>query len=197
MLPYSQACECNKTPILEVLTEYLKSGDCILEIGSGTGQHAEYFANSMPDIIWQPSDQSCYLSGLKQRFDALALVNIKPVFELDVCQYDWSQHRYDAVFSANTLHIMSEAAGKLFLSNVSQAIKLGGLLIIYGPFCYDGAYTSDSNQAFDAYLRSEDAEQGIRHFDSVALCLRQGGFSLLQDRSMPSNNQCLIWKKVE
>ncbi|MDF1795365.1 MAG: GNAT family N-acetyltransferase [Coxiellaceae bacterium] len=193
-LPYSPACERNKQPIVEKLQQYLKPGDKVLEIGSGTGQHARYFAQHMPDVIWQPSDQGDYFELLQKSLSHSTYSNLLAAMSLDVTSYDWAQQQYNAVFSANTLHIMSQSAGEQFISNVSKAITDGGHLIVYGPFMYDGQFTSESNARFDKQLQLANAEQGIREFDHINELLTAQGFSLVADHAMPANNQLLVWQ---
>ncbi|MDF1653876.1 MAG: GNAT family N-acetyltransferase [Coxiellaceae bacterium] len=193
-LPYSPACERNKQPIFEKLHQYLKPGDAVLEIGSATAQHAKYFAELMPDISWQPSDQGDYFAILQQGLSAGSLENILPEKEIDVTTYDWEQCKYNAVFSANTLHIMSWSKGDVFMSNVAKAIKPNGYLIIYGPFSYDGEFTSESNVRFDQQLKQANPERGIREFNLISGMLAAQGFNFIDDHVMPANNQLIVWQ---
>ncbi len=193
-LPYSPACERNKQVILEKLQQYLKPGDHVLEIGSATGQHAKYFAQQMLDVIWQPSDQGDYYQVLQQGLSVGSSDNILPAKQIDVTTYDWAQQQYHAVFSANTLHIMSQSTGELFLSSVSKALDDNGFLIIYGPFCYDGRFTSESNARFDQQLKQTNPKRGIREFTRVNEMLKSQGFSFIADHAMPANNQMVVWQ---
>ena len=193
-LPFSPACERNKQPILEKLQMYIKPDDRVLEVGSGTGQHAAYFAEQMPDVIWQPTDQAEYYELLQQRMAVKTAENILPETILNVIDYDWSQQQYNVVYSANTLHIMSQAAGEAFLSQASQALYENGYLIIYGPFCYDGQFTSHSNQQFDQQLKQANADRGVREFNHINALLIDQGFMCVEDYAMPANNRLIVWR---
>lgn len=194
-LPSSEACERNKLPILEVLNEYLPQAGDVLEIGSGTGQHAVFFAAQFPDLRWQPSDTGDYLAGLRARVDAQGGANLLAVVELDVRGTRWPAREYSAVFSANTLHFMSTAAAELLFRGVATVLSNGGVLIIYGPFKYQGDFTAPSNARFDDWLKSNDPERGVRDFEWVNQLAEQAGLVLQADVPMPANNQCLVWRK--
>jgi len=189
---YSEACERNKNPILEVITPWLRDVTTVLEIGSGTGQHAQYFTQYLPQIRWQMSDFGDYLTALQQqRFESLL-----PSIELDVRQAEtWPEGKYDAVFTANSLHIMSATSLEKLVACVGRVLAAGGFLIIYGPFKYAGQYTSESNARFDQMLRQNDSESGIRDFEWVNKLVENQGLGMQQDVSMPANNQCIIWQK--
>jgi len=192
-LPFSEACEQNKDVILKVLKDYLQPGIKVLEVGSGTGQHAVYFASSCPQIHWQTSDQAEYLPGIKTWVDDAELDNLPEPILLDVCQ-QWPDARYDLIFSANTLHIMDENTANTFISKCHEYLKPGGNLIIYGPFNYNNAYTSDSNRNFDQWLKNRDPASGIKHFEWVNQLAAETGFRLVDDFTMPANNRSLVWQ---
>ena len=192
-LPYSEACEQNKDVILEVLKDYFQPGTEILEVGSGTGQHAVYFAGLYTHIAWQTSDQAEYLPGIKACVDDAGLKNLPDPLLLDVCQ-PWPEASYDLIFSANTLHIMNDIAASAFLSQCHKRLKPGGHLIIYGPFNYNNAYTSQSNRNFDQWLKSRDPASGIKHFEWVNELAIEAGFRLIDDFGMPANNRSLVWQ---
>lgn len=197
MLPYSEACERNKQPILAVLVEHLAPGSRVLEIGSGTGQHAVYFARQLPAVRWQPSDRREYLDDLARRVATEGSGNLREAIELDVERpEDWpAAGRFDAIFSANTLHIMSWPAVRAFFSMAGRLLPVMSTarLIVYGPFRYDGRCTASSNEAFDAMLRERDPASGVRDFEAVDALAAQEGFALLDDRAMPANNRTLVW----
>lgn len=193
--PFSQACENNKAPILEVLKDAFSEVSQVLEIGSGTGQHAVYMAEHLPDLKWQPSDQAIYLPGVKLWCNEYAKGNLLQAIELDVTQAQWPEVQADAIFTANTLHIMSWAMVEAFFKGVGALLPEAGKLCIYGPFNYQGAYSSDSNQAFDHYLRERDPLSGIRDFEAIEQLAMSSGFALVKDHAMPANNRLLEWRK--
>ena len=163
---FSEACERNKDFILNVLREVLATGTRILEIGSGTGQHVVYFSRQLPTLIWQPTDTSEYLGGLRQRLSAEAPANVEAPIELDVRMRLWPVGCFDGVFSANTLHFMSWSCAEQFFRGVGESLASRGVLCVYGPFRYDGEFTSDSNARFDKHLKQMDSQNGIRDFES-------------------------------
>ena len=196
MLPYSEASERNKDPILEVLKQHLQQTKKVLEIGSGTAQHAVYFGKNLPHLIWQPSDQHQYLADIEARLEQEASENVLPPALLDVAQEDWQLKDFDAIFSANTLHIMSWQHVEHFFQGVGKVLALNGKLLVYGPFKYSGEFTTESNADFDLWLKRRDEVSGIRDFEKVNQLAEQQGLKLLEDLAMPANNQCLIWQKV-
>lgn len=196
-IPFSLSCERNKEPILSALGAYLSRVDSVLEIGSGTGQHAVFFANKNPHLIWQTSDRAEYLPGIQAQLKNAALDNIERPVELDVTQQKWleSERTFPAIFTANTLHIMDKAAVEHFFAGLGAVSSPRAYLFVYGPFNYQGKYTSQSNADFDASLRARGVGSGIRDFEFVSLLAQQAGFDLLRDEEMPANNRCLIWQR--
>jgi len=192
--PTSPACERNREPILTVLREYFRDCSAVLEIGSGTGQHAVHFAASLPDLTWQTSDRTEYLRGITLWLDEVALNNTPPPLELDVNR-NWPAQRFDAIFSANTLHIMSWVEVEHFFTRLPEVMTDSARVVIYGPFNYAGQFTSQSNALFDAMLRTQAAHQGLRDSEAVISLADQIGLRLLEDRAMPANNRCLIWER--
>ncbi|MDR3418011.1 MAG: DUF938 domain-containing protein [Nevskia sp.] len=193
--PYSGACERNRNPILAALREHFADRRCVLEIGSGTGQHAVYFAAALPRLVWQTSDREENLEGIRLWLDEERLPNTPPPLQLDVNQGQWPAQRYDAVFSANTLHIMGWADVEMLFARLPQVLEPDARLAIYGPFNYGGRYTSESNAAFDAALKAHAPHQGIRDFEAVDALARAAGLALLEDRAMPANNRCIVWAR--
>jgi cyclopropane fatty-acyl-phospholipid synthase-like methyltransferase len=193
--PYAPACERNRDPILAVLREHFADRRQVLEIGSGTGQHAVYFAAALPHLHWQTSDRAENLPGIRLWLDQARLPNLPPPLELGVTQAQWPARRYDAVFSANTLHIMSWAEVEALFAHLAEVLAEDARLAIYGPFNYGGGYTSDSNAAFDASLRAAAPHRGIRDFEAVDALAHAAGLELLEDRAMPANNRCLVWAR--
>jgi len=190
----SEACERNKDPILQVLRGAFAASGAVLEIGSGTGQHAVYFASHLPKLSWQPSDTAEYLPELRARIAAEHAVNIKPPVELDVRRHPWPVAGIDSVFSANTLHIMGWEAVQEFFHGVGALLGRDGILCVYGPFRYAGRYTSESNAAFDQFLQARDAASGIRDFEAVEALAAGEGLELQADHDMPAHNRTLVWR---
>lgn len=194
MLPFSEACERNKEPILAVLREAFADRRRVVEIGAGTGQHAVHFARHLPHVVWQPTDRAEWLEGLAARVAAEGPPNLLPPVELDVLREPWAAVRGDAVFSANTLHIMSWPAVEALFAGLGRILEPGGVLAVYGPFRYRGAFTTPSNAEFDAMLRERDPASGVRGFEAVDALAGAAGLALLADHPMPANNQLLVWR---
>jgi cyclopropane fatty-acyl-phospholipid synthase-like methyltransferase len=195
VLAVSEACERNKGPILEVLTAALAESRAVLEIGSGTGQHAVHFARHLPHLAWQPSERAAELAPLAERIALEGPPNLAAAIELDVRAHPWPVTGFDAVFSANTLHIMPWEAVEDFFRGVGAVLAAPGVLCVYGPFRYRGAYTSDSNAEFDRFLRRRDPSSGIRDFETLEQLAVAQGFGLAADHAMPANNQTLVWRR--
>jgi trans-aconitate methyltransferase len=193
--PYSAACERNREPILAVLRNYFADRRQVLEIGSGTGQHAVHFAAAMPHLIWQTSDRSENLAGVRLWLDEATLPNTPAPLALDVAAGLWPAMRYDAIFSANTLHIMSWPEVETLFASLGSATTAGAVLAVYGPFNYGGGYTSASNAAFDESLRQRAPLMGIRDFEAVDALAGRADFELLGDVAMPANNRSLVWRR--
>jgi len=192
--PWSEACERNREPIFEVLREAFADATHVLEIGSGTGQHAAFFASVLPALIWQPSDRAEHLPGIAAWRDAAGLPNLRPPLVLDVDVPDWPVTGVDALFSANTLHIMSWDSVQSFFRGAERVLMPGGVLAVYGPFHDTGRPTADSNARFDAFLRERDPLSGIRDVEAVHELANRHGFSSCADREMPANNRTLVWR---
>ena len=195
MKPWSAASERNREPILAVLREHFADRRRVLEIGGGTGQQAVHFAAALPRLLWQSSDRAENLGGIRLWLDEAGLPNTPAPLELDVNQRDWPAQRFDAVYSANTLHIMSWAEVQTLFARLSEILEADAKLAIYGPFNYGGRFTSDSNAAFDASLRAAVPHRGIRDFEAVDALAQGIGFTLAEDRAMPANNRCLVWAR--
>ena len=175
-----------------------ESSGLVVEIGSGTGQHAVHFARHLQQLSWQPTETPGNLAGLNARVGVEGPCNLLPPLELDVVQHDWPcvADGADAVFTANTLHIMSWPEVQALFRGVGRVLRDEGLLIVYGPFRYGGQYTSYSNASFDEALRSRDPASGIRDFEALDALAVQQGLSLVADEAMPANNQTLVWRKT-
>jgi cyclopropane fatty-acyl-phospholipid synthase-like methyltransferase len=192
--PWSAACERNREPILGVLLQHFSDRRRVLEIGSGTGQHAVHFAAALPQLIWQPSDRVENLAGIGSWLDQARLANVLQPLELDV-NGRWPAGEYDAIFSANTLHIMSWPEVVQLFTQLPAVMTPQAKLVVYGPFNYGGRYTSDSNAAFDRSLKATVPHRGIRDFEAVDALAQGMGLRLLEDRAMPANNRCLVWER--
>lgn len=194
--PFSPASERNREPILEVLKPHFSDRRRVLEIGSGTGQHAIHFAAAMPHLRWQCSDRAAYLPGIRQWLGEESLANTPEPLLLDAND-DWSllKQRFDAVFTANTLHIMSWPEVERFFAQLPLVLETDAKLAIYGPFNYGGRFTSTSNADFDAGLKAEKPWRGIRDFEAVNALAEASGFRLEHDHVMPANNRCLLWQR--
>ena len=247
--PFSPASERNRDPILEVLRVQFGGRRHVLEIGSGTGQHAVHFAAAMPWLVWQCSDRAEYLPGVRAWLDEAGLPNTPAPIELDVASERWplpgaslplplagegwgegaldprvheqdqdqerphpafgrllpqagevnnrageGTRRFDAVFSANTLHIMAWREVEAFFAGLDTVLAEQATVVVYGPFNYGGDYTSDSNREFDGWLKARDPHSGIRDFEAVDALARGIGLRLSADIAMPANNRCLVWR---
>lgn len=196
MKPYAASCDENREPILAVLKDLLHDYQSLLEIGSGTGQHAVYFGEQFPQLIWQTSDQLEYHAGIKAWVQDAKLSNVLDPLLLDVRQAIWPNLTVDAVFSANTLHIMSWEAVQACFNGVGRLLTSNGLFIVYGPFNYAGQFTSISNARFDRWLKQRDPDSGIRNFEDLNLLAAKAGMELQADYEMPVNNRILVWRKT-
>jgi Protein of unknown function (DUF938) len=195
MKQYSQACDENKEPILAILRDAFADARNILEIGSGTGQHAVYFARQLPNLTWQPSDLRENHASILAWREAAGLANVLPPIELDVTSSAWPDAEYDGLFSANSTHIMSWEAVQSMFGGIGKLLPAGARCCLYGPFNYAGTYTSNSNRQFDAWLKQRDPASGIRDFEAIAALADANDLELESDHEMPVNNRLLVWKK--
>jgi hypothetical protein len=193
--PFSQACENNKDPILQIINTVFCHPMTVWEIGSGTGQHACYFARHLPHLEWQPTDRPENIPGIGLWQEEAQLDNLKPALALDVTDAVWPCSAIDALFTANTLHIMSWDEVKIFFDRLTEHLNPKALVCIYGPFNYNGAYTSDSNARFDQWLKSQNTLSGIRDFEDILFLATARGLRLMSDIAMPAKNRLLVLKK--
>ncbi len=194
MRRFSEACERNRAPILEVLRRVFADRTAVLEIGSGTGQHASYFAPELPHLAWQPSDVPENLPSVRWwRVQSAEPRPLEPI-ELDVGR-PFPDVKVDAAFSANTAHIMSWPLVEAMFAGVARLLPPRGLFALYGPFNYGGKATSASNAEFDAWLRGRDAASGLRDFEAIAALAARSGFALEEDNAMPANNRLLVFRR--
>jgi SAM-dependent methyltransferase len=186
--PFSEASERNRGPILEVLKRVFSNTRFVLEIGSGTGQHAAYFAPELPHLVWQASDVADNLPGIRE------WMSEPPPIELDVDK-EWPRLDVDAVFSANTCHIMSWPQVERMFAGVGRLLPAYGVFALYGPFNYGGRHTSESNARFDAMLRARNPASGLRDVDDIVRLAALNGLGLEEDNAMPANNRLLVFQK--
>jgi cyclopropane fatty-acyl-phospholipid synthase-like methyltransferase len=197
MKQYSQSCVQNQVPILNIIKPLLTNITTVLEVGSGTGQHAVYFAKHLPHLIWQSSDQDQYLNSINSWIDDVKLDNTPIAIPLNVTNIDtWPSIEVDAIFSANTTHIMSWEMVVDFFQGVGKMLNPGGMFILYGPFNYNGEYTSQSNANFDLWLKDRDPNSAIRDFEALNKLATEAELILVNDYEMPANNRILYWKKI-
>lgn len=193
--PVSPSCERNREPILMQLREHFADRHRVLEVGSGTGEHAVHFAAAMPWLTWQCSDRAENLPGIQAWLDEAALPNTPAPVELDVSGRWRFARTFDAAFSANTLHIMSWPEVEAFFAGLATTLADDAKLVVYGPFNYNGAFTSQSNAEFDEWLKARDQNMGIRDIEAVDALARATGLQLHTDTSMPANNRLLVWRR--
>jgi len=196
MKPFSESSAENQEPILAILRQTFSSVRQVLEIGSGTGQHAVHFARHLPHLTWQSSELAPNLPGVRLWLEEAALPNTPPPLELDVNRQPWPIAPVDGVFTANTLHIVSWPEVERMVQGAGQALLPGGVMCIYGPFNYGGAFTAPSNARFDAWLKARDPASGIRDAEAVCALAEQHGLHLEADHAMPVNNRTLVLRKV-
>lgn len=195
--PFSQACENNKAPILEKLAELFKQAGTILEIGSGTGQHAVHFARHLPHLVWQPTDHPQNAQLARAWIDDSDLTNINEPIALNVLDGYWSGlPAIDGAFSANTAHIMAWEEVKAMFGGVSRILPADGLFCLYGPFRYGSKHTSESNARFDLSLRTQAPHMGVRDIEDLKVLGAKTGLALEEDFEMPANNRLLVWRKI-
>jgi cyclopropane fatty-acyl-phospholipid synthase-like methyltransferase len=192
--PHSPSSERNREPILGVLREYLADRRNVLEIGSGTGQHAVHFAAALPWLTWQSSDRAENLPGIRAWLDEAALPNTPAPLEFDVND-TWPPGPFDAVFSANTLHIMAWPEVQRLFAQLPAITTDDAVLVIYGPFNAQGRYSSESNAAFDQWLKARGAHMAIRDAEAVDALADAAGFRSFADIAMPANNRCRVWRR--
>ena len=196
MKPYSESCDQNRDAILQIIKPLFKNRKNVLEIGSGTGQHAVYFALKIPQLVWHTSDKEENHQGILAWMEEADLENVRAPLSLDVSRNEWPTDKIDAVFSANTAHIMSWPEVEALIAGVGAQLANNGLFALYGPFNYGGKFTSDSNARFDQWLRDRDPLSGIRDFEALDRLAKSVGMTLENDFKMPANNRILCWRKL-
>lgn len=195
--PFSQACVNNRDPIFDVLSDEFHGQKNVLEIGSGTGQHAVHIAPRLPHVMWQTSELKDNIGGINEWINAEKAVNVLRPLTIDIAK-DWPNtellSHFNGVFTANTCHIMPWDLVETFFGGLG-VMASGSRLAIYGPFKYQGKFTSESNQRFEHWLQAQEPHRGIRDFEAIDGLARNSGFKLVQDHTMPANNQLIVWEK--
>lgn len=195
--PNYPACERNRGPILKVLKEIISpENKALLEIGSGSGQHAVYFAPEFPQLQWITSDVLGNQMGIASWLKEAKVKNIHGPEVFEVGKDEFPRQPFDTVFTANTFHIMGWKQVKSLFKMFGTRLREGAQVIIYGPFNYDGKFTSESNERFDASLKERDPKSGIRSFEDVKSNMEKNGFSFTHDYEMPANNRILLFTKL-
>jgi hypothetical protein len=189
---FSQSCENNKQPILQIIKSVFHESTTIWEIGSGTGQHACFFAKSLPHLTWQPTDRKENTQGINCWVKDAGLSNLQECLVLDVSDAEWPCSQISSVFTANTLHIMSWREVEHLFSGLKKYMRGNASVCIYGPFNYNGKFTSTSNEQFDRWLKSRDSLSGIRDFEAIEELANKVGLSIKDDHAMPANNRLLV-----
>ena len=192
---YSPAAEKNKTPILEALRARLAPAARVLEVGSGSGQHALHFTETLPELRWQPTEHPEVMSALEANLGAAGREAILPPLALDLAADSWPVGPFDAVYAANVMHIVSVPLGEALIRGAASVLGAGGQLLLYGPYRFAGAFTTESNAEFDQWLKARDPASGVRDFEAVVAVAEASGLVLEDNRAMPSNNQLLSFRR--
>ncbi len=193
--PFAESCAQNQEAILAVLREVFSDRRCVLEIASGTGQHAVHFGRALPHLVWQTSELPALHAGIRLWLDEAALPNVLPPLSLDVREEAWTLAPVDAVFNANTVHIVDWPAVERMFAGIGQVLEPDGLLCLYGPFNYGGQFTAESNARFDTWLKGRDPASGVRDFEALDALARRQGMTLWRDVDMPRDNHILVWRR--
>jgi len=196
MKPYADSCEQNKRSILDVIKVEFADRQHVLEIASGTGQHAVFFGHALPHLQWQTSELTQNHAGIQAWLDEAQLPNVYSPIAIDVNANSWPIDRTDSIFNANTVHILSWLSVEHMFAGIGRVLSKGGVVCMYGPFNYDGKFTTESNARFDAWLKSRDPASGVRDFEEINRLAKAQGLSLIKDIDMPGNNRTLVWKRI-
>lgn len=195
MKPFAESCEVNQGPILNVLQEVFADRKHVLELASGTGQHAVHFGHALPHLIWQTSELQQNHSGIQMWLDEAQLPNVRPPLHIDANDEAWPIGNVDAIFCANSVHIMSWQEVEKLFAGIGRVLDAHGLLCLYGPFNYEGKFTSESNARFDTWLKTRDHKSGVRDFEALNILAEAHSMKLLKDIEMPINNRTLVWQR--
>ncbi len=191
--PFNKSADANKDVILEQLRLVLPVPARVLEIGSGTGQHGSHFTGEIPELEWQTSDRDLETYGLAAAISEVS--NMPEPIVLDVAHWPALRPRFDAVYSANCVHLMDARDLPHYVAGAARSLLPDGVMILYGPFKYRGEFTTDSNERFDTFLKAQHPSAGIRDFEVIDRLAGEEGLRLEKDVAMPSNNQFLVWRK--
>jgi SAM-dependent methyltransferase len=194
--PFAESCAQNQGPILAVLEDVFADRRRVLEIASGTGQHAVHFSRALPHLTWQTSELPVNHAGIRAWLNEAALPNVLPPLAIDVNDTVWPAEPVDAVFNANTVHIVSWPEVERLFAGIGRVLEVGGLLCLYGPFNYGGRFTAESNARFDVWLKNRDPNSGVRDFEDLNRLAEAQGMRLHKDVEMPSDNHTLVWRRV-
>ena len=192
---FSKACENNRQPILNRLIKIFSNTSDVLEIGSGTGQHAVFFSSNLPHLVWHASDLPCNHGTINAWIESSSASNVRSPLVFDANSTQWTTSLVDGLFTANTCHIITWSSLANFFGRLHTILAPGGIFVIYGPFKYGGKFTSQSNQEFDLILKNNHSHQGIRDFEALDELAAGAGLKLIEDYPMPANNQLLVWKR--
>lgn len=193
--PFSQSCENNKQAILQIIQTVFQASTTVWEIGSGTGQHACYFAQNLSHLTWQATDKEENRTGLNCWIEEAGLINLLESLKLNVTDEIWPCQKIEALFTANSLHIMHWSEVESLFIGLAKYLTEKAVVCFYGPFNYKGQYTSPSNEQFDQWLKARDPESGIRDFEAIEILANSAGLSLNKDHAMPANNRLLVFHK--
>lgn len=192
--PFAPAAKENRDVILSVLQQEFKHTNTVLEIGSGTGQHAAYFSQQLTHLDWQASDKRKMLAGISLWIDDTNSKNLLPPIELDV-SLDWPQQSYQGAYAANIAHIMHWNEIEALFSGLNKVLADSAIICLYGPFNINGDYTSESNRRFDQWLKDRDPESCIRDKSDLDQLAIKNNFQASAEWEMPANNKILCWRR--
>jgi hypothetical protein len=193
---YRPHVERNRDPIFDVLKRVLPARGVVLEIASGSGEHAAYFAAQLPSLSWQPTDPDPQaLASIAAHREASGAANLLPPLRLDVTAPLWPVERADVVMCCNMIHIAPWAACEGLIAGAQWVLPAGGILYLYGPYKIDGRHTAPSNADFDGYLRAQNPAWGIRDLADVAALAQRHGLALVETVPMPANNFSVIFRR--
>jgi len=195
--PFAPSAERNTAPILAVLSDVLVDVRSVLEVGSGTGQHAVAFAAALPHLHWTTADQTQHHGGIRAWLDAAGLPNVEGPLPLEIGVDAFPAGPFDAVYTANTLHYMPWSAVEQLMAAMSGLLKPGGMLVVYGPFREAGQFVSPNDEGFDAQLRAGAAYRGLRDVEAVEALAVAAGLKRIATHKMPADNRCLVWRREE
>jgi SAM-dependent methyltransferase len=193
---YAPACERNRSYILEVLRELLPYTGKLLEVGSGSGQHAAWFAPEFPGLLWQPTDTKENLPSIRAWCSEAGAPNLCEPFVLDLSSHEWPSQHYDAIVCINTIHIVAWPLVQNLFAGAGRSLKPGGIFYAYGPYRYRNRPLEPSNENFDEWLQQRDPVSGIREFETVNELAASHGLEFVEDRAMPANNRSICWRKI-